>query len=165
VAHSKGSLDLQETGARGVSVPPVNLTRLLDQIQYPGMTYVESEITRAWLKTHGAEYESIDFNVRLGEGVQLAGEWDDSTRRAATMLSQKRADIVALRAGVVTIVEVKVRIGLPALGQLIGYRELWRREHPDAGFIRLLAIGRGAVEDVDLVFRSQGVEIETFPRE
>jgi hypothetical protein len=137
----------------------------LDQLQYPGMTYVESQITRAWIQKHGAEYESIDFNVRLGAGVGLGEDYDDATRRDATLLSQKRADVVAIRAGVVTIIEVKVRIGLPALGQLLGYRELWRREHRDAGFIRLLAIGRSAVSDVDIVFRAQGVEIETFPRE
>jgi len=146
-------------------VAPVNLPRLLDQIQYPGMTFVESEITRAWLQQHGDEFESLEFNVRLGAGVELGEEYGEETRRDATMLSQKRADIVAIARGVVTIVEVKVRIGLPALGQLIGYRELWRRDHPDAGFIRLLAIGRSAVSDVDLVFRAQGVEIETFPRE
>ena len=146
-------------------MPLSNLDILLVQLQYPGMTWVESEITRAWIRKHGDEFESIDFNVRLGEGVQLGEEYGEETRRDATMLSQKRADIVAVRAGVVTIMEVKVRIGLPALGQLIGYRELWRRDHPDAGFIRLLAIGRCAVSDVDMVFRAQGVEIETFPRE
>ena len=146
-------------------MPPANLDILLVQLQYPGMTWVESEITRAWLQKHGTEFEAINFNVRLGEGVQLGEEYGEETRRDATLLSQKRADIVAIARGVVTIVEVKVRIGLPALGQLIGYRELWRRDHADAGFIRLLAIGRSAVSDVDLVFRAQGVEIETFPRE
>lgn len=144
--------------------PPPDLALLLAQIQYPGMTWVESRITEAWLRAHGAEFDAIDFNVRLGAGVDPGAGYDDSTRRQAQLVTQKRADIIATVPGFATIVEVKVRVGLPVIGQLIGYRELYRRWAGYDGHISLLAIGRSVVSDVEEIIRGQGIAMELFPR-
>jgi hypothetical protein len=146
-------------------MPPPNLGQLLVQLQYPGMTFVESEITRAWLNRRGAEYDAIDFNVRMGDGVLLGEEHSAEIRRMATLLTQKRADIVARQGDQITLVEVKVRIAFPVIGQLIGYRELYRKDHPEAVAIKLLAIGRSVVQDAGEIIEAQGIRIETFPRE
>lgn len=146
-------------------MPPPNLGQLLQQIQYPGMTFVESEITRAWLNRRGAEYDEIWFNVRMGAGVDPGEEYTEEIRRMAELLTQKRADVVARLADQVDLVEVKVRIAFPVIGQLIGYRALWRREHRELPVRRLLAIGRSVVPDAADIIEEQGITIETFPRE
>jgi len=144
--------------------PPPNLAQLKQQLQYPGMSWVESRITEAWIAAHGAEYDSISFNVRLGAGASLGEDFSESTRRMAAAVSTPRADIVALRAGLVTIIEVKVRIGLGAIGQLRGYRHLWAEAFADAGSIRLLAIGRSILPDAVSVFAVEGIDYELFER-
>ncbi len=144
--------------------PPANLDILLVQIQYPGMTHVESEITRAWLRARGAQYDSVEFNVRLGEGAALQGLWSDETRRMALLLSQKRADAIARQGEVVEIVEVKVRAGLAAVGQLRGYRALYLREHPATIDVRLLVIARSCDPDSAYVYSAEGVRCEEYPR-
>lgn len=146
-------------------MPPANLAQLFLQIQYPGMTWVESEITRAWLQRHGAEYDSIEFNYRLGDGVDVGQEYTPEIQRMATLLTQKRADIVARVADEVDLIEVKVRIAFPVMGQLIGYRSLWRRQHPEIPVRRLVAIGRSVVQDAGPAIEELGITIETFPRE
>lgn len=146
-------------------MPPANLAQLFMQIQYPGMTWVESEITRAWLHRHGAEYDSIEFNYRLGDGVDVGQEYTPEIQRMATLLTQKRADILARVADEVDLIEVKVRIGFPVMGQLIGYRSLWRRQHPEIPVRRLVAIGRSVVQDAGPAIEELGITIETFPRE
>jgi hypothetical protein len=146
-------------------MPPANLGVLLQQIQFPGMTFVESEIARAWLNRRGADYDEISFNVRLGEGVDPGEEYPEEIRRMATLLTQKRADIVARSGALVDLVEVKVRIAFGAMGQLLGYRELWMREHPELPVRRLIAIGRSVVQDAAEIIEGQGIAIETFPRE
>jgi len=145
--------------------PPPNLGILLTQIQYPGMTWVESEITRAWLNRRGADYDRIEFNVRLGAGVDPGEEYTPEIRRMAGLVTQKRADIVGWVADQVDLVEVKVRIAFPVIGQLVGYRVLWEREHPELPVRRLLAIGRSVVPDAADIIEAQGIHIETFPRE
>ena len=135
------------------------------QIQYPGMTYVETEITRAWISRHGAEYDEIMFNVRLGEGVQLEGEYTPEVVRMATLITQKRADVVARVGDQVDLVEVKIRIAFPVIGQLIGYRGLFKGTYPQYTVRRLLAVGRAVVPDMAAIIEESGVAIETFPRE
>jgi hypothetical protein len=146
-------------------MPPRNLGQLLVQIQYPGMTYVESQIARAWLNRHGAEYDEVLFNVRVGEGVDPGDEYAAEIREMAIKLTQKRADMVARAGDQVDLIEVKVRIAFPVIGQLVGYRALWQRQHPELPVRRLLAIGRSVVPDAADIIESQGIQIETFPRE
>jgi len=146
-------------------MPPPNLAILLVQMQYPGMTYVESEITRAWLNRHGPEYDSIEFNYRLGDGADVGQEYPAEIQRMARLLTQKRADIVARKGDQVELVEVKIRIAFPVIGQLLGYRSLWKRQHPELPVARLLAIGRSVVPDLGPIITEQGIDIECFPRE
>jgi len=146
-------------------MPPANLAILLVQIQYPGMTWVESQIARAWLSKHGAEYDEISFNVRLGDGVAVGEGYTPEIQRMATLLTQKRADIVGRVGDQVDLIEVKVRIAFPVMGQLIGYRGLWKRDHPEIPVRRLVAIGRSVVQDAGPAIEELGIEIETFPRE
>jgi len=145
-------------------MPPPNLGDLLVQIQYPGMTFVESEITRAWLNRHGPEYDKIEFNVRLGDGVEVGDGYTPEIQRMARLLTQKRADIVAWVGDQVDLVEVKVRIAFPVIGQLIGYRGLWRQQHVETPVRSLIAIGRAIVPDMGAIIKEAGVRIETFPR-
>lgn len=144
--------------------PPPNLGQLLVQIQYPGMTFVESEIARGWINRHGPEYDEILFNVRLGEGQDPGPDYEDNIRRMSVLITQKRADMVARLGDQVDLVEVKVRIAFPVIGQLLGYRGLWQREHPELPVRRLIAIGRAVVPDMEQIIRDSGVEIEIFPR-
>jgi len=144
--------------------PPPNLGILLTQIQYPGSTFVESEIIRAWLNRHGAEYDEVQFNVRLGEGTDPGEDYTEEIRRMSIQITQKRADLVARIADQVDLVECKVRIGGPVVGQLLLYRGLWHRLHPELPVRRLLAIGRSVVPDLADLIEEQGITIETFPR-
>lgn len=146
-------------------MPPPNLGQLLVQIQYPGMSFVESEVTRAWLNQRGTQYDEINFNVRLGAGVDPGEEYNEETRRMAELVTQKRADIVARVGDQVDVIEVKVRVSFGAMGQLIGYRDLWQRDHPDLPVRHLVAIGRSVVPDAADIIEGQGIKIETFPRE
>lgn len=140
-----------------------DLAGLLARARYPGMSDVESEVTRAWLGRHGAEYDRVDFQVRLGAGIDPGPGNPEYIRQLGRDLWAKRADIVAITGLDVTIVEVKERITPGAIGQLLVYRDLWRREHPETTAIRLLTIGRGAVTDLVETFQAQGVEIEVYP--
>ncbi|MGC9969441.1 MAG: hypothetical protein ABSE56_02505 [Bryobacteraceae bacterium] len=144
--------------------PPANLGLLLSQIQLPGLTYVESDIAKAWLNAHGAEYDQIDFNVRLGEGTDPGEEYTQEVRNMSVLITQKRADIVARIGGQADIIEVKVRVAFGALGQLLGYRTLWRIAHPELPVRSLIAIGRAVVPDCQPVIDESGIVVQIYPR-
>jgi hypothetical protein len=142
---------------------PARKAYLLSLTQYPSMTANESAIARAWLARHADEWDDCEFNVRLGSSLELGPDYSDATRAQAAIVTQKRADLVATRGDAALIIEVKIRVALAALGQLIGYQVLWRVEHPETRTIELEAIGHDALLDVVEILQAHGVAVELFP--
>ena len=135
---------------------------LLALTQFPQLTVNESAVARAWLIKHADEYDDVDFSVRLGSTVDRQPAWDDVTYQQAQILSQKRIDLVAYKGSTVTIIEVKLRVSLAALGQLLGYAILWRAENPETTQVNLEAIGNSALVDAHDLLLSHGVTMELF---
>lgn len=144
-----GALDIAVLKARG---------------RVPGMEEPESAVAIAWAERHNSEYTSIDFNFRLGPGVDPGESYPRESRELNILLTQKRADILARRPGLVTIVEVKLRVDLGALGQLLGYRKLYTESHGAGDRVQLIAAGRFVDDQVVSILLEQGVSIEIFPR-
>lgn len=139
--------------------PPPNLEQLLLQLQFPGMPQPESDVAMLWLRAHGAEYDRIEFNVRLGEGAIPPPGLDPSIERMTKLVTQKRADIIAWSGEDVTIIEAKIRAGLGAAGQLRGYAELYSRDNNPSRPPRLMVIAKYADPDVRFVFRQSGIDL------
>lgn len=144
--------------------PPANLEMLLLQIQFPGMPAPESDVAKLWLQRHGAEYDTIEFNVRLGDGAEPPAGLDASIERMTRLVTQKRADVIATRDGRATIIEAKIRAGLGAAGQLNGYRALYQRANPGAPAPRLLVIAKYADPDVQYALAEQGIDLILYER-
>jgi len=123
----------------------------------------DTKIAQAWLRAHAAEYDSVEFNVRLGQGIVLPETADPSMKLFAQAVSTKKADIVLKKGAAVTIVEIKIRVGGAALGQLQLYRHLYLAEHPAAENVRLIVAAQYLEPDVADVYRAHDVAIELFP--
>jgi hypothetical protein len=135
---------------------------LIAQDFFPGLEAGESAVAHAWLVARGALYDQIDFNVRLGVGVEPPAELVEPYLSMATDLSRKRADIIALTVDVVTIIEVKIRASLGAIGQLLGYKALYEREHPDIGTVRLAVLARRVDPDAQYALSANGIDLYLY---
>jgi hypothetical protein len=142
----------------------------LSQIDYlrtlqnvPGLTAVESAIALAWLNDHWRDYDTVNFNVRLGEGVQLPPGQPEYVQKFARAATAKRADMILTAGNVATIVEVKIRIGASALGQLLTYQTLLTAAHPDFAAVHMIAAGATIESDVQAILESHGITVEVFP--
>jgi len=74
------------------------------------------------------EYEEVAYDVLVGSPPPfdtniINGEPTDDVR-----LYKKKIDVVCYRDGVVDIIELKPRAGAGALGQVLGYVELYQRD-------------------------------------
>ena len=142
----------------------------LSQIAYirslqtlPALTPIESAISKAWLDQHWREYDTVNFNVRLGQGVILPAGSPDYLKKFVRASHAKRADMILTQGVESTIVECKVRIGASALGQLLTYRQLYLTENPDLAVVHLLAIGQTIEPDVQAILASHDIAVEVFP--
>lgn len=104
-----------------------------DRLRYPGMQLREILIWKNWLFANSTRFDRYEYNVRLGSGADPGPSYSDSARRMWIANSMKRADVVAVKSGRVTIIEVEESPGLTAFGQLAGYLTLWRQRVANGG--------------------------------
>jgi hypothetical protein len=156
-----------------------------DRLRYPGMQLREILIWKNWLYQNSTRFDTYEYNVRLGDGVDPGPSYPDSSRRMWIANSMKRVDVIAARTGRVTIIEVEENPGLTAFGQLAGYQVLWRMRvqaggppsvHAQLGVERffpidlppdpdpgLLLVCARVGNDALAVAKSAGVSVEVVP--
>lgn len=143
---------------------PINgLDSILASPILAGSTVQESAIGRAWLRKHAADYDSVEFNVRVGKGVGLPPGTPKYVSLAAYASTTKRIDIVAHRGSSVDVIELKEVLGLGAIGQLIGYAHLYLADHPATGHVGMIGAGLMLQADVAPVYARSGIVVELFP--
>ena len=128
-----------------------------------GQLAAETALFKAWLVEKGRAYDGFATNVRLGKGEDPGPSYPDYARRFAVLTTQKRADLVAERAGRVTIFEIKVQANLSEVGQLIGYRFLWQQEFPTIPVDELRLIAHHLTADTIAVLLHAGIAYDLFP--
>lgn len=130
-----------------------------DRDKFPGLLPREILVLKAWLKMHEAEYDSFDYNVRIGQGHDPGAGWPEELRQMAIMNSQKRLDAVAWKSGQPTIVEVKDRATLSAVGQISMYLHLYVVDYSDGPTPKLLIVANRASADMAPLLQATGVEL------
>ena len=133
---------------------------------FPGLIPIESQLWRTWLPEHEGEYDTFEYNVHVGEGINIAPrslEGDPALQskiqeqfRQAT---QKKIDVVGFQGDAMTIFEVEERPGTRALGQLLTYRELLHKQRPPTSVTTLALVARRLGTDMRTVFERSGVKI------
>ena len=127
--------------------------------KYPHMTQEESDVWSRFIQENPGRFDSTDYDFRVGEGVQVNSEWPVTYQNMATALSQKRIDVVAWKNEKPTIVEVKQRVGLSTLGQVLGYQVLFKKDLPAVKVPELLVVCSVLEVDDEKVLSSYGIPV------
>lgn len=133
-------------------------------LRYPHMYAAESDIWDRWLKIHKKDYMKFEYDVHVGrlwpEHEELSEEW----RKGAAALYQKRIDVVGHRPGEVTLFEVKVHAGLGALGQIVGYLELYEEQFAPGEDLRGAIITELVDPNIKRILEQHGIDLYVMPR-
>lgn len=135
--------------------------------RFPGLLPAEVQLWREWLVDHELEYDSFEYNVHVGPGVdappealedlpELREKLTEQFRRA----TQHRIDVVARQGPAVTLIEVKEKGTVTALGQLISYGEMWVQQHPPTAPLFLRLVARDLSPGMSDVFNLHGVKVD-----
>lgn len=120
--------------------PGIAQNMLADRQSLPGLIPQEIVIFKAWWADHYREYDSADFNVRVGTGFDPGEKFTQDVRTSTIANSQRRIDALLLKGIKYTIVEVKYRATPLAIGQVICYTELLKQQRPEILSITRLVI-------------------------
>lgn len=120
--------------------------------RYPHMMEDEIRIWEKFMDQYPGRFETVDYDFRVGAGAEVPEDIVDPWARMATMLSQKRIDVIGWVDESPTIIEIKHRVGLSALGQILGYKTLFMHYFKHFGKPDLLIVcGMISEDDQDVL--------------
>lgn len=109
--------------------------------------------------------ERLDYDTRLAGALAEEVETDHPHFPMWLTLLQKRVDVVAWRKGIPWLVEVKPQAGFAALGQALGYCDLWEREKGTQPKPVPCVCCAVCDRDLEATFSRYGVEVVSLPVE
>ena len=108
--------------------------------KYPHLLGEDVPVWDRFIEQYPDRFDTIDYDVHVGTGISgLQGE-DPTFDRQFRALTQKRIDVIGWKNELPTIVEVKFKVGLDTLGQILGYRALYLKENPEILGLPLLVV-------------------------
>ena len=108
--------------------------------KYPHLIGEDTEVWTRFIRKYPERFDTVDYDVKVGKGTAADSIMDKTSRDQWTQLTQKRIDVIGYKNDFVTIIEVKKRVTLFTLGQVLGYRFLYLREHPELPLVATLII-------------------------
>jgi hypothetical protein len=119
----------------------------------------EARIWTRFLETTELEFTQVTYDLHLGTGVLPLPTDPDYMRRLLSAVTKKRVDAVGETKEDIWIFEVKPRISMSALGQLVTYFELYQQEYRPVKAVMLAAIGEREAPDIRPSFDLYAVNI------
>lgn len=139
--------------------PPPDLADLLARRIFPGMSQRETRILKSWMSAHGAEWDSLDVEGRLGAGKLLAPHYSEKERRDWERRTRARPDCICRRApNRALIIEAKEFCTNEGIWQVRSYGDLYKVEFPTDG-LELLVVCEDAHPTAIAIAPGQGVRI------
>lgn len=123
----------------------------------------DNNIWQRFLDARGPEWPEYAYDVELTGGAGAAATTDEVMQRTWMRLISKRVDVVALRAGRATLIEVRTRAAWQSLGQLIGYRHMWPIDYPTIPIDAALIVTDLIDPAIAQVAIAEGLQIYTVP--
>ena len=110
-----------------------------------------------YLMSGGSAWAPFTYDVRVGNGVEMPSGSLPLSVKAAFALTTKRIDAVNFGREKIRIIEVKLRAGASAVGQLITYRDLFVRTYPNTPPIEMWLITDQLQPDMISVLIETGI--------
>ncbi len=108
--------------------------------KYPHLLGEDIPIWSRFIILHPDKFQTVDYDIHVGIGTEFETEDNENLNHQWQNLTKKRIDVVGWKNLQPTIIEVKKRVTLSTLGQVLGYRILFKKERPDIPSPSLLII-------------------------
>ncbi len=125
--------------------------------KYPHLIGEDKEVWDRFVKEYPGKFDTVDYDVHVGSGIQPPEDLEPKPAQQWKNLTMKRIDVVGWKNDFATLIEVKKRVGLPALGQALGYRFLYRLQWPKTNLSPSLIICSQIYHDDRMVLQHYGI--------
>ncbi len=108
--------------------------------KYPHLLGEDISVWDRFIEQHPDRFNTVDYDVHVGTGIAALHDEEPTFDSQFRSLTMKRIDVIGWKNNLPTIIEVKYRVGLDTLGQVLGYRSLYLRENPGILGIPILVV-------------------------
>jgi len=126
--------------------------------KYPHLIGEDTEVWSRFILKFPDQFETVDYDVKVGSGADTSPLTDQYAKEYWKSLTMKRIDVIAYDNNFVTIIEVKKKASLFTLGQILGYRFLFLREHPELHLVKTLIVCESISQDDIDVLSHYGID-------
>lgn len=125
--------------------------------KYPHLIGEDTEVWTRFIRKYPDKFDTVDYDVKVGLGSDPNHTLEETSHKYWADLTKKRIDVIGYKNDFVTIVEVKNRVGLFTLGQVLGYKFLYLREHPELALVGTLIVCKTINQDDSDVLKHFGL--------
>ena len=119
--------------------------------KYPHLIGEDTEVWNRFIRKFPDKFDTVDYDVKVGRGSDTTPILEEVSKHYWEELTKKRIDVIAYKNNSATIIEVKKRATLFSLGQILGYKFLYLREHPDQlSVLTLIVCSTTSQDDIDI---------------
>jgi hypothetical protein len=90
---------------------------------------MDIEIWERFLAAHRGDFLGFIYDVKIGSGTKPLDDLAEPYRGMQRVLSRYRVDVIGVKHNELTLFEVKPSAGTGALGQVVSYARLFRRDY------------------------------------
>lgn len=127
---------------------------------YAHLLPVDVAVWDRFLAKFGAEYDLLEYDIRVGLGRDPGDDYPENIRNMALDLSYRRIDCVAHSKGLITVIEITHSAGFKALGQIYGYPILYTLTYLPVWPVRAMLVAGEIQSDIENVLLSLGIRYE-----
>lgn len=127
------------------------------------MSADEGTIWGYFLSKFGKDYKRFDYDLRVGQGTTPIQSIPENFIRDYQDLTKARIDAVGYNDNLATIFEVKQRASLSAIGQLIGYSQLFRQTFPNFNIEKKVLVCSSITKEYLKLIEAQGIVVIVLP--
>ncbi len=125
--------------------------------KYPHLIGEDTEVWNKFILKFPDKFDTVNYDVHVGLGADTTPIAEESSKQYWAELTKKRIDVIGYKNNFETLIEVKNRATLFTLGQILGYRFLYLREHPDIPAVNTLIICSTISQDDIDVLKHYGI--------
>jgi Tfp pilus assembly PilM family ATPase len=126
---------------------------------YPNVRETETLIWERFLAKYPDAYDEVAYNVKVGEGSEIPEDTDVNLAKGFKELTQHKIDVVGFKGNAIDIIELKSYAGTRAIGQVIGYRDLYAHSVDPVASPNLVIITDTLRPDTKIIAEKQGIKI------
>lgn len=126
---------------------------------YPNMKRDEAAMWSRFLSKFPNEYDFVAYNVKVGEGAEIPAGTQPEIANDFKQLTQHKIDVVGFKSNQIDIIELKPYAGTRAVGQVIGYRELFIEHIDKSAQPNLVIVTDTLRPDTKLIAEKQNIKV------